>query len=182
MDIAASNSNLFVVSSSQNIIRELTPAGLCVRDVDVTPLGISGMSGVAVDDNTGFLWISSTNGNLYHVDTAPPVEPDIDGDGISNDADNCIEAANPGQQDADGDGFGNACDADLDNNCAVNFVDLGLLKSAFFSNPDLPNWNPSADLDSSGSINFIDLAVMKQLIFLSPGPSGEGNICFGCGI
>ncbi|MEL7450459.1 MAG: dockerin type I domain-containing protein [Pseudomonadota bacterium] len=182
VDIAADTGNLFLVSSSQNVIRELTPTGLCVRDVDVSTLDINGMSGVAVDDNTGFLWISSTNGSLYHVDTAPPVEPDLDGDGITNDADNCIEAPNPGQEDTDGDGFGNACDADIDNDCAVNFTDLGLLKQAFFSSPGSPNWEPSADFDSSGSVNFTDLAIMKQLFFLNPGPSGEGNICFGCGI
>lgn len=182
VDAAAVNGNLFIVSSSQQILRELTATGLCVRDVDVSDLGITQMSGIAVDDSTGYVWVSSRDGSVYLVDTAPPTEPDLDGDGITNDADNCIEAANPGQEDTDGDGFGNACDADLDNSCAVNATDLGVLKAAFFSSPGAPNWNPDADFNSDGVVNPLDLGVMKQLFFSIPGPSGEGNICFGCGI
>lgn len=40
---------------------------------------------------------------------------DKDGDGIKNDADNCLETANPLQEDGDTDGVGNVCD-----NCPVN--------------------------------------------------------------
>ena len=185
VDIAEDTGNLVIVSSSQNIVRELTPTGLCVRDIDVTDLGISGMSGVAIDRDTGFFWISSTNGNVYLLDPAPPTEPDLDGDGITNDADNCIEAANPGQEDSDGDGLGNACDADIapeENDCVVNFVDLGVLRSAFFSSPGASNWNPEADFNSDNVVNFIDLGIMRSSFFEMPGPSGEGNICTGCGI
>ena len=41
-------------------------------------------------------------------------------------------SANASQLDTDADGFGNACDGDFNNDCIVNFVDLGDLKSAFF--------------------------------------------------
>ncbi|MCH8330553.1 MAG: PKD domain-containing protein, partial [Bacteroidetes bacterium] len=42
-------------------------------------------------------------------------DPDIDGDGVLNDADNCPLDANPLQENLDGDGMGNVCDPDDDN-------------------------------------------------------------------
>ncbi len=43
---------------------------------------------------------------------------DVDGDGIPNMLDNCINVANPAQWDNDKDGIGNACDSDYDH-CKV---------------------------------------------------------------
>ena len=185
IDINQQTGNLVLVSSSQNVVRELTPTGLCVRDVDVTDLGISAMSGVAIDESTGLFYISSTNGSVYLLDPTPPVQADLDGDGITNDADNCIDAANPLQQDTDGDGLGNACDADIApaaNDCTVNVTDLGALRAAFFSSPGAANWNPDADFNSDNVVNVVDLGIMRTRFFAVPGPSGEGNICTGCGI
>ncbi|MEM6638759.1 MAG: hypothetical protein AAF610_02560 [Pseudomonadota bacterium] len=182
VDASATSGNLFLASSSQSILRELTETGLCVRDVDVSELGIGQMAGIAVDDSTGFVWVGTLENVVHLVDTAPPPEPDVDGDGISNDADNCINVPNAAQEDADGDGFGNACDADLNNDCAVNTIDLGLFRAAFFSSPGAPNWSPAADFNSDNVVNVIDLGALRALFFAPPGPSGEGNVCFGCGI
>ncbi len=40
--------------------------------------------------------------------------PDVDGDGVSDDEDNCVWLANPDQVDSEGDGWGDACDLDPD--------------------------------------------------------------------
>jgi hypothetical protein len=97
---------------------------------------------------------------------ASAVAQDGDGDGVADDADNCTLVANADQRDTDNDGFGNACDADLNNDGAVNFVDLGLMKSVFFTN------NANADLNGDGAVNFVDLGLLRARFFAAPGPSG----------
>ena len=95
---------------------------------------------------------------------------DADTDGVPDSADNCVEVGNPDQHDSDGDGFGNLCDPDLDNNLVVNFLDLGLLRLAFFGSPGTSNWNPDADLNDDGAVNFVDLGIMRSFFFGPPGP------------
>lgn len=96
---------------------------------------------------------------------------DSDCDSVAQASDNCSVVANPDQSDTDGDGIGNSCDADLDNNCAINFLDLGLLKSVFFTS------DADADFNGDGVVNFLDLGVMKSGFFAPPGPSGLTNNC-----
>ena len=104
---------------------------------------------------------------------------DSDGDGVPDNADNCTEIENADQRDTDGDAIGNACDADITNDCQVNFGDLAALKSGFFPRP----YNPDADFDGDGFVNFGDLATMKATFFNGPdpgpGPSGLPNGCNG---
>ena len=101
---------------------------------------------------------------------------DIDGDGVTDDMDNCITFENPAQQDTNGDNIGNACDADLNGDCLVNFGDLAAFKAGFF-----PLYDPDADFDSDGSVNFGDLARLKETFFSGttpgPGPSALPNAC-----
>lgn len=92
--------------------------------------------------------------------------PDSDGDGVTDDSDNCTAVANADQRDSDADGYGNTCDADLNNDGVVNFLDLGVMKSKFFGT------DPHADLNGDGAVNFIDLGLMKSRFFQAPGPSG----------
>ena len=108
---------------------------------DVTVNGALTMAAVLTVD-------SKDNGSL----PAPPSD-DLDGDGIFDACDNCLDAGNPGQADTDRDGSGDSCDpcwlepfleedpdadgwcADLDN-CPVDY------------NPD----QSDADSDGSGTL------------------------------
>ncbi len=124
------------------------------------PLSLDLSSGTFISDNA--LGIVSGDGSFAGDD---------DGDKLSNARDNCTATANPDQADADADGFGTACDADLDNNCNTDFVDLGIFKGLIFSA------DPLANFDGIGNVDFLDLAIMKALFFAAPGPSGVDNIC-----
>ena len=100
------------------------------------------------------------------------LDPDVDGDGIAFDQDNCTEVANAAQRDTDADGIGNFCDPDFDQNCVINFSDLSVMAENFFVPGDLVT-----DLDGSGQTNFGDLGIMTQYFFIGPGPSGLPNVC-----
>lgn len=100
------------------------------------------------------------------------VPGDTDTDGLADDADNCVLSPNASQRDTDGDGIGNLCDADFNNDCRQNFVDLGVMRGNFFAPGDL-----DTDMNGDGSTNFADLSLLKQGLFGAPGPSGVPNIC-----
>ncbi|MEL7447769.1 MAG: laminin B domain-containing protein [Pseudomonadota bacterium] len=98
---------------------------------------------------------------------------DPDADGVPDLVDNCLEVMNADQRDSNADGIGNACDADLNNDCVVNFSDLGQMKAVFFST------DADADIDGDGVVSFSDLGAMKAAFFQAPGPSGLPNACGG---
>ena len=97
--------------------------------------------------------------------------PDTDEDGVDDPDDNCLLIVNADQLDTDGDGYGNACDADFDNTCNVNAVDLGLFRTAFFSADAL------YDLSGDGIVNVSDLGLLRTMFFQPPGPSGVTSVC-----
>ncbi|WP_320838437.1 thrombospondin type 3 repeat-containing protein [Zhongshania sp.] len=78
--------------------------------------------------------------NEEETDT-DPLNPDTDGDGFNDGADNCPINANQEQIDTDGDGMGDACDDDIDNDGVNNGDD------AF---PYDPNETKDNDLDGIG--------------------------------
>ncbi|MEO1573593.1 MAG: LamG-like jellyroll fold domain-containing protein [Pseudomonadota bacterium] len=118
------------------------------------------------------VFINSLQGVTFGPITVEPMAgADTDADGVPDTMDNCIDIANPDQRDSNGDGFGNRCDADLNDDCIVNVVDLGLLRSVFFTADD------DADLSGDGIVNVVDLGLMRSLFFQVPGPSGQSTLC-----
>lgn len=97
---------------------------------------------------------------------------DYDSDGVLDGDDNCVETYNPSQRDTDGDLYGNYCDADLDNNCIVNFADLAYFRQLFMTRGE-----HDADFNGDGRINFTDLVVIKYAFMEPPGPSGLTDHC-----
>ena len=130
---------------------------------------LSGSWTMNVSDNAGADLGTFNEWCLLPVLEATAV--DSDGDGVTDDVDNCTDVSNPGQLDSNGDGFGNACDADLNDDCVVNSTDLGLLRLVFFSN------DADADLNGDGVVNSTDLGLMRLGFFQPPGPAAEPNDC-----
>ncbi len=125
----------------------------------------------------GFLDGPDPPGEAYVVFGRQDTVADTDDDGVPNYLDNCTWIANPDQRDTNGDGLGNRCDADINDDCAVNFGDLAAFRALF----SLGSYDPDADFDGNGSIGFADLAVLKATFFSGelpgPGPAAPGHDC-----
>lgn len=100
------------------------------------------------------------------------ITPDSDADTLVDTQDNCIERPNADQRDTDADGIGNRCDADFNQDCVVNVIDLARMRQDFFAVGDL-----DTDLDGDGIVNVTDLGILRTLFFATPGPSGIANLC-----
>ena len=118
-----------------------------------------GVSDFVIGDSEGSV---GGSGNAYLL--FGDINADRDNDGVPNVTDNCLQVENVNQRDTDGDGFGNFCDPDLNNDNIVNVVDLGILRTVFFTA------DANADFDGDGVVNVTDLGIMRSFFFRPPGP------------
>jgi hypothetical protein len=135
------------------------------REIGRALVDRSGRATIDLGNWSGNYWVrvSSPDGTTTQ---AAAQEADTDGDGVPDSRDNCTAVANASQRDSDSDGFGDACDADIDNDGAVNGVDLALLRTAFGT-----SGVNRADVNGDGVVNAIDLALLRQRFAQRPGPS-----------
>lgn len=104
---------------------------------------------------------------------------DIDGDGVPNASDNCLDIPNANQRDTDGDGYGNICDADLNNDGIVT-TSWGVTTPPA-ARGDVEQIQITAgnagyvshqDLDGDNDVDADDVAIAQHWMFLPPGRSG----------
>ena len=104
---------------------------------------------------------------------------DIDGDGVPNASDNCLDLPNANQRDTAGDGYGNLCDADLNNNGIVT-TSWGVTTPPS-ARGDLEQIQVTAgsagyvshqDLDGDNDVDADDVGIAQYWLFLPPGRSG----------
>lgn len=66
----AANGNLFVVSSDETTIVELTPTGMLVQE-SVLPAGVASLSGIGLDHGRGEAWVTGTGGTVWRLGGFP---------------------------------------------------------------------------------------------------------------
>ena len=100
--------------------------------------------------------------------------PDIDGDGINDEDDNCVKVANaaPFDCDTDQDGYGNMCDGDFDNDYFVLPSDYNVLAGDLGTSYDTSG--TGTDMDCDGYVFPSDYThwLGQAQTVAKPGPSG----------
>lgn len=76
LEVNTSTGNLFIVSSDQTGILELTPTGGFVA-LHALPAGVSSLSGIALDEANGEAWVSGTGGTVWRLGGIPVPEPSV---------------------------------------------------------------------------------------------------------
>ncbi len=132
-----------------------------------TDLAFVPLETVLVDTLNQQIAVQNISGGHIVVDD-PVGCPDGDGDGASDQFDNCPSVPNPLQQDFDGDSIGDACDPDVDGDGVLNDSDLC---------PSTPHtgWNP---VDVYGCSN-LDVDQDGDRVCDPGAPSGGPSACTG---
>lgn len=66
LDVDRATGNLFIVSSDEPRIAELTPTGALVQ-YHALPSGVGNLSGIGIDDKRGEIWVGGTAGTVWRL-------------------------------------------------------------------------------------------------------------------
>ena len=97
--------------------------------------------------------------------------PDLDGDGVADNLDNCSERVNPGQVDTDQDDCGNVCDADYNQDGIVDIGDFGAF-AQHFGDCGHPLYQHTPPITDTTCASIGDFGFFSQSFNSAPGPSG----------
>jgi hypothetical protein len=106
---------------------------------------------------------------------APSSAGDLDADGVPDEADNCLLVPNapPLDCDLDQDGIGNRCDGDLDQSGTLDATDYELWKAAFRTTQN------AADLNCDNVVGGPDHGILLELMNSGDAPGPSGLACAG---
>lgn len=132
------------------------------HDLDALPLIGGGTTSIIADLNThGFLDVVMGDdlcSNFYELEL---YFDDSDGDGVTDDEDNCISVPNASQADHDADGVGTACDVacddgfDNDSDSDIDYPDdVGCLNAS--SETESPECDDGVDNDGDQLVDYPD--------------------------
>ena len=177
IDTPASLPNSYQGSSADvRIVKAGSQYTLAVDGVTYGPFTNTGLGNATVRP---YIAVEQCDTDAGYVDSLTDVIEilrDSDADGVADLEDNCINAANQDQRDTDGDNFGNVCDADLDNNGAVNLSDFSLFRSVFGRSAPLTATEQNVDFNGDGAINLTDFSLFRAQFGKAPGPSCCGDV------
>jgi len=141
----------------------------------------AGNPALQYDDPDGTMNDMGAYGGPEAVVPESPGVDDMDGDGIADGVDNCLETPNPDQADLDGDGVGDACDSCPDeSNPDQADADADGLGDSCDNCPDTANLDQD-DFDGDGVGNVCDICPNEP----NPGQAdtdgdGLGDACDNC--
>ena len=93
LDVSITDGSLYVVSSVRSHIAVFDAENGLQNEGIPLPEGVSGLSGIAIDDPTGDLWVANTSGTVWQLGAFEPTRlcGDFDLDGDVDSADRTIQ-------------------------------------------------------------------------------------------
>lgn len=114
------------LSPSSDAGFDVSSSGTAFAALTDNVTGLTGLYTINLGAGTGANPVGPIGSGTTQVFSLAILQPDSDGDGIRDAADNCPAAANPSQADLDGDKIGDACDPDQDGDGLDDAVEIAI--------------------------------------------------------